>query len=97
MAEEKTARKKKGGTALAKLLLLALLLLVGAQLLRLRERIDQAETELSTLSAQVEQQQQENDALSSALDKADDPDYLEQLARDAGYVKPDEKIFVPVN
>ena len=82
MAEEKTARKKQGGGTLPKLLLLALLLLIGAHLLNLRQEISRAEAEKQTLSAQLEQQQRENDSLSSALEKADDPEYLQELARE---------------
>ncbi len=98
MAEEKTARKKQGGGALPKLLLLALLLLIGAHLLNLRQEISRAEAEKQTLSAQLEQQQRENDSLSSALEKADDPEYLQELAREQlDMVSPGEKVFYDVS
>ena len=93
MAEEKTARKKQGGGALPKLLLLALLLLIGAHLLNLRQEISRAEAEKQTLSAQLEQQQRENDSLSS-----DDPEYLQELAREQlDMVSPGEKVFYDVS
>ncbi len=99
MAEAKAARKKKqGGGILPQLLLLTLLLLIGAQILTLRQKIDSAEAEKQALAAQLEQQQRENDALTSALGKADDPDYLEQLAREQlGMVSPGEKVFYDVS
>ncbi len=99
MAEAKAARKKKqGGGILPRLLLLTLLLLIGAQILTLRQKIDSAEAEKQALAAQLEQQQRENDALTSALDKADDPDYLEQLAREQlDMVLPGEKVFYDVS
>lgn len=98
MAEEKTARKKQGGGTLPKLLLLALLLLIGAHLLNLRQEISRAEAEKQTLSAQLEQQQRENDSLSSALKKADDPEYLQELAREQlDMVSPGEKVFYDVS
>lgn len=98
MAEEKTARKKQGGGTLPKLLLLALLLLIGAHLLNLRQEISRAEAEKQTLSAQLEQQQRENDSLSSALEKADDPEYLHELAREQlDMVSPGEKVFYDVS
>ena len=97
MAEEKTARKKQGGGTLP-LLLLALLLLIGAHLLNLRQEISRAEAEKQTLSAQLEQQQRENDSLSSALEKADDPEYLQELAREQlDMVSPGEKVFYDVS
>ena len=95
MAEEKPARKKQGGGALPKLLLLALLLLIGAHLLNLRQEISRAEAEKQTL---FEQQQRENDSLSSALEKADDPEYLQELAREQlDMVSPGEKVFYDVS
>ena len=95
MAEEKTARKKQGGGTLPKLLLLALLLLIGAHLLNLRQEISRAEAEKQTLSAQLEQQ---NDSLSSALEKADDPEYLQELAHEQlDMVSPGEKVFYDVS
>ena len=98
MAEEKAARKKQGGGTLPKLLLLALLLLIGAHLLNLRQEISRAEAEKQTLSAQLEQQQRENDSLSSALEKADDPEYLQELAREQlDMVSPGEKVFYDVS
>ena len=87
MAEEKTARKKQGGGTLPKLLLLALLLLIGAHLLNLRQEISRAEAEKQTLSAQLEQQQREND-----------PEYLQELAREQlDMVSPGEKVFYDVS
>ena len=84
MAEEKTARKKQGGGTLPKL--------------NLRQEISRAEAEKQTLSAQLEQQQRENDSLSSALEKADDPEYLQELAREQlDMVSPGEKVFYDVS
>ena len=41
---------------------------------------------------------QANDALASALEKADDPEFLQELARDQlGYVTPGEKTFYDVS
>ena len=97
MTGEKTARKKSGGT-FAKLLLLVLLLLAGVQLLRLHEKIGLAETELQTLNAQVEAQKRENESLSAALDRADDEEYLKELAREQlDMVSPGEKVFYDVS
>ena len=47
---------------------------------------------------QLEQQQRENDSLSSALEKADDPEYLQELAREQlDMVSPGEKVFYDVS
>ncbi len=97
MAEQKKAAKKRGGL-LPKLLILALLLLVGAHLLDLQKRIDAAQAEKQTLSAQVEARQRENDSLQAALGKADDEEYLQELAREQlDVVSPGEKVFYDIS
>ncbi len=95
---EAKAQQKRQGGLLAQLLILALLLLVGAHLLTLQKKLDTAKSELEALSTQVEAQQQENDALSSALEKADDEEYLQQLAREKlDMVTPGERVFYDVS
>ena len=97
MAEQKTAAKKRGGL-LPKLLVLVLLLLVGAHLLDLQKRIDAAQTEKLALSTQVEAQQRENNSLEAALGKADDEEYLQELAREQlDMVSPGEKVFYDIS
>ena len=97
MAEQKTAVKKRGGL-LPKLLVLVLLLLVGAHLLDLQKRIDAAQTEKLALSTQVEAQQRENNSLEAALGKADDEEYLQELAREQlDMVSPGERVFYDVS
>ena len=91
-------RAKSRAAGRPKLLLLALLPLIGAHLLELEQEISRAEAEKQTLSAQLEQQQRENDSLSSALEKADDPEYLQELAREQlDMVSPGEKVFYDVS
>lgn len=98
MADGRTAPRKKSGNTLATLLLLALILLVGSHLLTLRAEIDNAETQRQALAAQVEAQQHENESLSAALDKADDPEYLQELAREQlDMVAPGERVFYDVS
>lgn len=98
MAKGTAAPRKKSGTLPAALLLLALALLIGSHLLSLRDRIDSAEAEKQSLSAQVDALARENDALSSALDKSDDEEYLQELAREQlDVVSPGERIFYDVS
>ena len=98
MAAEKAAPRKKSSSLLAALLLLALALLVGSHLLSLRAEIADAEAQKAALAAQVEDRQRENDSLSAALDKADDPEYLQELAREQlDMVAPGERVFYDVS
>lgn len=98
MAAEKAAPRKKSSSLLAALLLLTLALLVGSHLLTLRAKIADAEAQKAALAAQVEDRQRENDSLSAALDKADDPEYLQELAREQlDMVAPGERVFYDVS
>lgn len=99
MAEQSRAgRKKAEGGWLAKLLLITLLLLIGAHLLNLQKKIDDAQAQKQALSAQVETQQRENNTLEAALGKADDEEYLQELAREQlDMVSPGEKVFYDIS
>ena len=97
--EAKTpAKPKKRTSALTMLVIAVLIVLVGVQLIHLRTQIEQAQSELTSLQSELDSAKQENDALSSALEKADDPEFLQELARDQlGYVTPGEKSFYDVS
>ena len=81
---------------LTKLVLLALFILLAVRLLDVRAKIQSGEQEQSQLTHQVAQIKQENAQLSNAIENKDDPGVLESVARDKGYVKTDEKLFVDV-
>ena len=97
--EAKTpAKPKKRTSALTMLVIAVLIVLVGVQLIHLRTQIEQAQNELTSLQSELDSAKQENDALSSALEKADDPEFLQELARDQlGYVTLGEKSFYDVS
>lgn len=86
---------KKAGL-LTKIVVLVLLIYMATALLDLRGQLQDYRAEEAALAAQVAQAQQENAALTDALENKDDPDVLEQVARDKGFVKPGEKLFVDV-
>ena len=92
------AGKAKGRTGAFTLLVIAVLLvIVTTALIRMRARIEAAQTEQASLEAQLAAQKQENASLEAALGKADDLEYLQELARDElGYVTPGEKDFYDV-
>ena len=81
---------------LTKLVLLVLFIVLAVRLLDVRAKIESGEQEQSQLSYQVAQVKQENSQLSNAIENKDDPGVLESVARDKGYVKADEKLFVDV-
>ena len=92
------AKPKKRTSLLAALLILVLLSLLGWQLLRMRDQLIDARTERDVLAERVAKQEQENRALEAALERAEDPEYLQELARDElGMVSPGQKDFYDVS
>ena len=93
------AEKSKKHTSLfALLVVLVLLIVAGYQLSTIRARLAAAEAEQSALAERVATQEQENRSLEAALERADDEEYLQQLARDQlGMVTPGQKDFYDVS
>lgn len=89
---------KKRGSAAALLLILVLIAVVGVQLLHMKDRIATAEGERDTLDRQLTEQRLENASLEAALERAEDPEYLQELAREQlGMVSPGQKDFYDVS
>ena len=92
------AKPKKRTSLIAALVVLIMLILVGMQLLRMRDQLIAARAERDVLAEQVAKQEQENRALEAALERAEDPEYLQELARDQlGMVSPGQKDFYDVS
>lgn len=81
---------------LTKIVVLALLIYMATSLLDLRGQIRATQSERDALAQEVADQQLENQELEDAIAHSDDPEMLEQVARDKGYVKQDEMLFVDV-
>ncbi|HIT32981.1 MAG TPA: septum formation initiator family protein [Candidatus Enterenecus stercoripullorum] len=85
---------KRAGVG-TKVLVLILLVAAITTLLSLQGQVRQAEEDRDLLSAQVQQQQEENAALADAIVHSDDPEYLADIARiKLGLLEPDEIEFV---
>lgn len=81
---------------LTKLVIMVLLIYMATSLLDLRGQIRDAEQARAALEEQVRQKQLENQQLSAAIENSDDPDMLERVAREKGYVKSNETIYVNI-
>ena len=97
MTTSKSSRSKRKRTRLGLLpQLVALLLVVGLatamaiqptrQLLEQRERISQMSGDLKSI-------RKSNRALNARIERLNDPDYLEQVARESGYARPGETVY----
>ena len=79
-----------------KIVVLALMVYMASALLNLHGQIQSVQDERNLLSAQVDKQRMDNQQLSEAIENSDDPDMLESVARDKGYVKPGETLYVDI-
>lgn len=95
---QKDEAKRTGGFMGAKLVVLAMLVAVGVQLVSVRARNEAAEAERAALQQQRLALTQENEELRAALERADDPEYLQQLAREEyGMVSPGQRDFYDIS
>ena len=88
-------RFKRAGF-LTKIVVLALLIYMATSLLDLRGQIQAVQEQRDTLARQVADQELENQELSQAIENSADPEVLEQVARDKGFVRRDEVLYVDV-
>ena len=81
---------------LTKIVVLALLIYMVTSLMDLRGQIQATQSQRDTLAQQVADQRLENQELADAIEHSDDPEMLERVAREKGYVKQNELLFYDV-
>ena len=74
---------------LTKIVVLVLLIYMALSLIDIRGKIQGVQTQRDDLARQVTDQRLENQKLADAIANSDDPEMLEQVARDRGYVEQD--------
>ena len=94
--KSKKRARKKGGIVL--LVVLLLICVVGFEVVQVCLEIGDAKTQEQMLAVQVEQQKLANAALRGDLSRADDEEFIKELAREQlGLAEPGERIFYDVN
>ena len=88
-------RFKRAGL-ITKIVIMVLMVYMAVSLLNLRTQIQQVQDQKTLLTAQVAAQKLDNQQLTEAIENSDDPAMLESVARDKGYVKPGETLYVDV-
>ena len=87
-------KRKRASGFLTGVLLLVLLLGVGVQLYRMQEQLKTARAEEEALAREIAQVEKENQQLQEDLDNADNPELIEEIAReDLGMVVQGEMVF----
>ena len=81
---------------MTKVLITVLMIYMTISLLNLHKQIQSVQKEREILQEQIAVKKLENQQLSEAIENSDDPAMLESVAREKGYVKPDETMYVDV-
>ena len=81
---------------ITKVVIMVLMIYMTISLLNLRTQIQAAQDQRDLLAEQVAAQRLDNQQLVEAIENSDDPEMLESVAREKGYVKPGETLYVDV-
>ena len=95
---KKTKNNKRRPNFVTGLVLVVLLAVMVIELGQVYGKLRAAKREQADISAQIQQLQQQNDALESDLSKAGDEEFVKELARtQLGLAESGERIFYDVN
>ena len=101
MSREKSSvkafSKKRILNALAVVLLVFVFVFFGYTIVDQRADISRLENKKQEISMQYAAQERENKELQAVLDSDDRDSYIEQKAREKGYVKSDEVVFYDIS
>lgn len=96
--KRKKAKKVKKNNGAILFVVLLLIAVVGVETVHVFGQIAEAREQEAELHTQVEQKKQENAALRSDISRADDPEFIKELARQRlGMAEQGERIFYDVN
>ncbi|MCD7796543.1 MAG: septum formation initiator family protein [Clostridiales bacterium] len=100
-SNKKSDKKLFGGknvfTIISGIFLLALFVVFGISTINQHKDISRLESQKEEISAEYEEQTQENKELQAVLDSDSLDDYIEQKAREKGYVKSNEIVFYDIS
>lgn len=86
----------KPANVVAIVLCAAMLVYFAYSFVKIRVDIKSQQAQLEALQTQYKQQLAENEALQKAIDEGDEEALAEQYAREKGYVKQDERVYVDI-
>lgn len=87
------SRNKRAGL-LGRILLLGLLIYMIGTLISVRQQIAEAKNQVAILTEEVSEQLQYNTELSNAIENRDNPNFVEDIAREKlDLVSPDDRVF----
>ena len=86
----------KRASFLTKIVVLVLLIYLATSLLDLRGQIQNLQGQLDGKEQQVADLRQENEEKSYAVENSDDPEVIEEVAREKGYQDKDAVLYIDV-
>lgn len=81
---------------LTKIIVLALIIYMATSLLDLRGQVLETQQVYAQLEASISTVNLENQRMQEAIASSDDPDTMEQAARDQGFVKVGETLYIDI-
>ena len=86
----------KQASGITKVVILVLLIYMDTSLLNLRGQIQETQQQSVMIQAKIADIQLENQKMSEAIENSEDPEVLERVARENGYVKQGETLYMDI-
>ena len=86
----------KQASGITKVIILVLLIYMATSLLNLRGQIQETQQQSVMIQAKIADIQLENQKMSEAIENSEDPEVLERVARENGYVKQGETLYMDI-
>lgn len=86
-------RKKLRTPRVVKIAIVCIAVFFAASLIHLQMQISDRQEHLDSISDEIEQQKAANDALRDQVENGVSDDYIASIAREHGYVLPNERVF----
>ena len=86
----------KQASGITKVVILVLLIYMATSLLNLRGQIQETQQQSVMIQAKIADIQLENQKMSEAIENSEDPEVLERVARENGYVKQGETLYMDI-
>lgn len=93
---KKNSKRMAPTSVIAVVLCTAMLVYFVCSFFKIRADIKTQQAQLDALQARYESRIAENAALQKAIDEGDEEALAEQYAREKGYVKQDERVYVDI-
>ena len=93
MSQTKKKRKTNGKSIIVSVAAVLLIIYLVFSIVSAVVETKEKKRELAELSTQLEQQNEKNSELASAVDNSDEKALAEKYARENGYAYPDERLY----